>query len=153
MPSKAFLRQANESLVMNMIREHPGVSRLEIARQSKLSPTAITMITARLVRGGLLVEEKLPATTQLGRRPTALHLKAKSRLAIGVEITPSDAYLVLADLTGRTVEETAIPHAEDADTMLQQIHAAIQKLMDAAKAPLLGVECQYPESWNTLLAE
>ncbi len=144
MPSKAFLRQANESLVMNMIRERPGISRLEIARQSKLSPTAITMITARLVRGGLLVEEKLPATTQLGRRPTALHVQAKSRLAIGVEITPADAYLVLADLNGNTVEETDLPHAGTAEAMLEQIHAAILRMIDAAKAPVLGVGVSVP---------
>ena len=144
MPSKAFLRQANESLVMNMIREQPGISRLEIAHRSKLSPTAITMITARLVRGGLLVEEKLPGTTQLGRRPTALYLRAKSRLAIGVEITPSDAFVVLADLNGKTVEELDIPASGNPEAMLELIHAAILKMMDAAKAPLLGVGVSVP---------
>lgn len=144
MPSKAFLRQANESLVMNMIREHPGISRLEIARQSKLSPTAITMITARLVRGGLLFEEKLPATTQLGRRPTALYLQAKSRLAIGVEITPAGAYVVLADLNGNTVEEEDLPPSETPEAMLEQIHAAIIRMIDSAKTPVLGVGVSVP---------
>ena len=144
MPSKAFLRQANESLVMNMIREHPGISRLEIACQSKLSPTAITMITARLVRGGLLFEEKLPATAQLGRRPTALYLQSKSRLAIGVEITAADTSVVLADLTGRTLEESVVPPAGSAEAMLEPIHEAILKLMQKAEAPVLGVGVSVP---------
>ena len=144
MPSKAFLRQANESLVMNMIREHPGISRLEIARSSKLSPTAITMITGRLVRGGLLQEEKLKGTTQLGRRPTALYLQPASRLAIGVEINPTDAIVVLADLTGRTVEEIDIPAAGNPGVMLERINAALRKTIESAKAPVLGVGVSVP---------
>jgi predicted NBD/HSP70 family sugar kinase len=144
MPSKAFLRQTNESLVMNLIRENPGISRLEIARHSKLSPTAITMITARLVRGGLLYEEKLPVTTQLGRRPTALFLQAGSRLAIGVEITPSDAYLVLADLTGHTVEEAELPCEGTPEEMLARIHDTILQLMEKSQSPILGVGVSVP---------
>ncbi len=144
MPSKAFLRQANESLVMNLIRENPGISRLEIANHSKLSPTAITMITARLVRGGLLREEKLPPTTQLGRRPTALYVEAKSRLAIGVEINPFDAQVVLAELNGRTVEEIDVPANTDADAMLAEIHGAILQLIEKSHAPILGVGVSVP---------
>jgi len=127
-----------------MIREHPGISRLEIARESKLSPTAVTMITARLVQGGLLVEKKLEASSHLGRRPTALYLQANSRLAIGVEITPADAYLVLTDLTGKTVEELEVPHQADANSMLEQVHLGILKLIGRARSPLLGVGVSLP---------
>jgi uncharacterized membrane protein len=47
---KSALRQANECLVLNVIRENASVSRADIVRITGLSPSSVTFIINRLKR-------------------------------------------------------------------------------------------------------
>ena len=87
---KTSLREANERVVLMQILRQPGISRLEIVRTTGLSPSAITGIIDRLKAQNLLAEEKIE-TTLVGRPPSALYLRADTKLAIGVEIEPNEA--------------------------------------------------------------
>ena len=55
--NKSALRQANECLVLNMIRQNPLVSRADIGRITGLAPSSVTYIVGRLCRNKLICEQ------------------------------------------------------------------------------------------------
>ncbi|NUN03716.1 MAG: winged helix-turn-helix domain-containing protein, partial [Bryobacteraceae bacterium] len=65
---KSVLRQANERLILNAVRNNPTISRSDLSRITGLSPSSISFIVNRLVRRGVLTEEKLEKYSQVGRR-------------------------------------------------------------------------------------
>ena len=94
--NKSALRQANERLALNAIRQNPLLSRSDLARVTGLSPSSVTFIIKRLKRERLVCEEKTDGHAQVGRQPIALRLRADAKLAVGVEITLSGGRLALA---------------------------------------------------------
>ena len=120
---KSSLREANERLILNTVRARPGISRLALRETTGLSTTAITVIVNRLRASGFLVEDKAgSARAELGRRPTSLRLLPDARFAIGVEVTPTAAYGVLADLAGDILEErTAEPEPAAVEALVRSL--------------------------------
>lgn len=105
---KSALRQANERLVLNAIRQNESISRADIVRVTGLSPSSVTFIVKRLKREKLVGEEKLEGPSQVGRQPTSLRLQADARLAMGVEITLSGARIVLVGLDDVVLAKRAV---------------------------------------------
>ena len=107
--SKSDLRLGNERLVLDAIRENPTLSRADISRITALSPSTVTFIVERLLKQKLLREEQVENHAQVGRRPTALRLAPRAKVAVGIELTLTEARLVLSDWTGESLKERVIP--------------------------------------------
>ena len=139
---KSALRQANERLLLNTIRQRPGISRADIVRVTGLSPSSVTYIVKRLKRDRLVSEEKLEASGAVGRQPTALQLRRASRVGIGVEITLSGARIAVADLSDTLLSRTSVPWNPDAGAFFNQVHEAIRQILEPlapGKALAVGV--------------
>lgn len=128
--------------VLNRIRLEPGESRFDLARATGLSPAAITGLTERLLREGLIVEEKpsLGPLVKRGRRPTALRINARARLVAGVEISPDSASIALADLNGAIIEEHVVPAAARPAAFIDRIARALAEL----PGPVAGAGVSIP---------
>lgn len=136
---KSSIREANERLVHTMILRGRGIGRKQISRQSGLSASAVTMIVERLMKQGLVREEPVEGHSGLGRRPTALRVVPESRLAIGVEITPFEGTVALADLEGHIVEQRVTEASQDPVRFLGAVHEGVRELATVAAERLLGV--------------
>jgi predicted NBD/HSP70 family sugar kinase len=142
---KSVLRQGNERLVLNAIRQHPTVSRAEIARITGLSPSTVTFIVERLLKEQLLCEEQVTNHAQVGRPPTALRLRPEARVAVGVELTLSQALVVVADWNGQLLKERTIPRSDSHELFFDRIHGAIGTLLRSRAADeVLGVGVGLP---------
>jgi predicted NBD/HSP70 family sugar kinase len=142
---KSALRQANERLVLNSIRRSPGISRAEIARTTGFSRTSVTFVVNRLIRERLVVEEKVETGAQAGRPPTALHLAARSRMAIGVEVARTKSRVVLVDLSGEVVRQRDVPWQSDPNGFLGDLQLAICDVASGYKVrQILGVGISLP---------
>lgn len=146
---KSALRQANERLVLNAIREDPQLSRVEISRITGLSPSSVTFIVQRLAKGRLIREYRTDVIAQVGRPPTSLRLAQGARLAIGVEITHRNSRVALADWTGQILELRDVPWRSDPDEMLRTVHGVIRSLLSSKPANrFLGVGVSVPGTWD-----
>ncbi len=144
---KSTLRQANERLVLNLIRSNPGVSRLDIARTTRLSPSSVTYVVGRLKKRALLVEKKSSSHSQVGRKPTGLYLRSEARTVIGVEIALTETRIATANLNGEILSCESIPWHANPRVFLGRIHHAIQSVIRArGKANILGVGVAVPGS-------
>lgn len=98
------LRGYNAALVLGLLRgarEH-GVSRVELAERTGLTPQAVSKITARLRAEGLVTESGHTASTG-GKPPTVLRLVSGARQAVGLHLDRDELTAVLVDLTGESL--------------------------------------------------
>lgn len=100
------LRSHNTALVLDLLRGAGagGISRLELAERTGLTPQAVSKITARLREEGLAVEAGHRASTG-GKRRTVLRLVPGAGHAVGVHLDRDALRAVLVDLAGTVVAE------------------------------------------------
>ncbi|MFE9136788.1 ROK family protein [Streptomyces sp. NPDC007355] len=104
------LRHHNAALVLDLLRTagEPGISRLELAERTGLTPQAVSKITARLRAEGLAVEAGHRASTG-GKPRTVLRLVASAGYAVGVHLDRDELTTVLTDLAGTVVTRRRRP--------------------------------------------
>jgi predicted NBD/HSP70 family sugar kinase/biotin operon repressor len=100
------LRSHNTALVLDLLRTAgpDGISRLELAERTGLTPQAVSKITARLRDSGLATEAGRRASTG-GKPRTVLRLVPEAGHAVGVHLDRDELRVVLVDLTGTVVGE------------------------------------------------
>ncbi|MEV0009474.1 ROK family transcriptional regulator [Streptomyces sp. NPDC047973] len=104
------LRHHNASLVLDLLRVagEQGISRLELAERTGLTPQAVSKITARLRTEGLAAEAGRLASTG-GKPRTVLRLVPDAGYAVGLHLDRDELTAVLADLAGATVATRTFP--------------------------------------------
>ncbi|MEU6515733.1 ROK family transcriptional regulator [Streptomyces sp. NPDC046978] len=104
------LRSHNTALVLDLLRTagEPGISRLELAERTGLTPQAVSKITARLRADGLVTEAGRRASTG-GKPRTVLRLVPGAGHAVGLHLDRDELRAVLCDLTGAVVGARRAP--------------------------------------------
>ena len=126
---KSALRQANERLLLNAIRQNPAISRSDLARITGLSPSSISFIVNRLKREKMVFEEAVANHSQVGRRPTALRLAQDAKRAIAVEVALSGSRVALVDLAGGIVPERLVPWHPNHEILTHRIQSTIRSIL------------------------
>src|SRR6266852_6519476 len=78
------IRDINRQIVLNYVREREPISRAEIARETELQRSTISLIVDELRTEGLIEESSGESTG--GRPPSLLRLKRGDAVAIGVDL-------------------------------------------------------------------
>ncbi|MER6030386.1 ROK family transcriptional regulator [Streptomyces sp. NPDC001851] len=101
-----MVRSHNTALVLALLRDAgaEGISRLELAERTGLTPQAVSKITARLREEGLAAEAGRRASTG-GKPRTVLRLVPEAGHAVGVHLDRDGLRVVLVDLDGAVVGE------------------------------------------------
>ncbi|MEU7056273.1 ROK family transcriptional regulator [Streptomyces sp. NPDC046197] len=104
------LRSHNTALVLDLLRAAgaEGISRLELAERTGLTPQAVSKITARLREEGLAAEAGRRASTG-GKPRTVLRLVPEAGHAVGVHVDRDELRAVLVDLNGSVAAERRRP--------------------------------------------
>ncbi|WP_328326892.1 MULTISPECIES: ROK family transcriptional regulator [unclassified Streptomyces] len=100
------LRSHNAALVLELLRTagEAGISRLELAERTGLTPQAVSKITARLRADGLAAEAGHRASTG-GKPRTVLRLVPGAAYAVGLHLDRDRVSAVLVDLAGTVVAD------------------------------------------------
>ncbi|MFD5745891.1 ROK family protein [Streptomyces sp. NPDC127033] len=104
------LRGYNSALVLDLLRAagEGGISRLELAERTGLTPQAVSKITARLRAEGLAAEAGRRASTG-GKPRTVLRLVPSAAYAVGLHLDRDELTAVLVDLAGAPVAVRQVP--------------------------------------------
>ncbi|WP_371579999.1 ROK family protein [Streptomyces sp. NBC_01314] len=126
------LRSHNGALVLDLLRTAglAGISRLELADRTGLTPQAVSKITARLRADGLLTEAGYRASTG-GKPRTVLRLVPDAGHAVGLHLDRDELTAVLCDLTGAVVAERHAPLnlGAGADTVVEGAAREVEALL------------------------
>ncbi|MFF9570752.1 ROK family protein [Streptomyces sp. NPDC014685] len=105
-----MLRGHNAALVLDLLRSAgaEGISRIEIAERTGLTPQAVSKITARLRAEGLATGAGRRASTG-GKPRTVLRLVPEAGHAVGLHLDRDGLTAVLVDLAGAVVASRTTP--------------------------------------------
>ncbi|HHV61671.1 MAG TPA: ROK family transcriptional regulator [Firmicutes bacterium] len=94
------MKELNQSMILELIRERECISRADIAKELKLSPPTVSKIVSQLVSEGW-VDEIGAGESSGGRKPFLIKFNPRKHYAIGAYVGASRIIVGLADLDGR----------------------------------------------------
>jgi transcriptional regulator of PTS gene len=101
-------RENGRQHVFDAIRQAGRIARIDIARETQVSPATVTAITSELLSAGL-IEEITPegdrTGAKRGRPRVALKVRGAAHLIAGIKISDRSATVILVDFEGQTVGE------------------------------------------------
>ncbi len=103
-----LIQELNRSLILDTIRKRGAISRTEIAKTIKISPTTVTSAVNDLINEGLVFEDGV-GTSSGGRKPVLLRFNPKAHSVIGVSITNSFIKIADMDLEGNILKKEIHP--------------------------------------------
>ncbi|MFF7854895.1 ROK family protein [Streptomyces sp. NPDC007904] len=137
------LRSHNTALVLDLLRTAgaEGISRLELAERTGLTPQAVSKITARLREDGLAAEAGRRASTG-GKPRTVLRLVPEAGHAVGVHLDRDEVRAVLVDLEGAVVAERRAPLdlGAGAEAVLARVAGAVGSLRPPTATGAAGAD-------------
>jgi glucokinase len=127
-----------ESEILKKVRAHPGISRVALARELRISASTVGNYVGRLITEGLLSEfEK--AEREAGRPPTTLRLNPEGGRFIGVDFEAHNIMAMAVDFSDQPLKHVhaAIEKSNTVEDILKKIERSIvEVLADNSSRPL-----------------
>lgn len=133
--SQTSLREANRARIVDAIKKHGGLTQVELAGVTGLSPATVSNIVKELSASKVL---HTTPTTQSGRRAQYVTLAHALGLVVGVHFSTRHMRIALADVAHTVVAEHHLPLAKDhrADNELDRTTLLIADMLDNLKASM-----------------
>ncbi|MBR2686869.1 MAG: ROK family transcriptional regulator [Aquamicrobium sp.] len=139
-------RALNRRLVLNCLRRAGGLSRVEIAAMTGLSPAAVTGVTAELINEGMLVEGKGMQSIG-GRKPIPLSIDYQQHWSIGFKLMADRVEGTLTDLSTRPIGTCKVPlSSHDPEAVAAAVESGVAMLQkeNANSRKLVGIGVAMP---------
>ena len=136
------IRDINRQIVLNYVRELGPISRAEIARETALQRSTVSMIVDELRADGMI--EEVSGESTGGRPPSLLSLRAANAVAIGVDLGTVKTVMATSDLAGRLLEQEEFPTDSDVNVTLKNIVARAQRLIGSNRGTTEGIGISVP---------
>lgn len=129
--SQAGVAETNRSRIMQHLYHHGISSRAQIAKALRLTPAAITKITAQLIEAGA-IEETGGLEGEKNRRSIGLALDNTHFHVIGVKFARSLVQIGVFDLAGHASSLTTLPYVSNdtIDETIATVHGTIERLLN-----------------------
>lgn len=133
--SQTSLREANRARIVDAIKRHGGLTQVELAGATGLSPATVSNIVKELSSSGVLHTTQ---SIRSGRRAQHVTLAHALGLAVGVHFSPRHMRIALADVAHTVVAESHMPLAQDhrADNELDRVALLLADLLESVDTSL-----------------
>lgn len=126
------LRDMNEILVLNLVRERQPISRIDIAESTSLEGSTVSKIVARLLEAEFVYENGVgSASPQGGRKKRFLHLNPEKAYAVGVDLGPQHHEIAISDFSGRILRRMTTENSNDPQQALEAVARGVKKLLQS----------------------
>jgi glucokinase len=134
-----------ESEILKEVRAHPGISRVELARELQIAPSTVGNYVGRLITEGFLLESK-GAESEPGRPRTALRLRPEGGQFIGVDFEARNILAMAVDFSDRPLRQARrqIQKADSVADIIRKIEEAIAEVLPATRGRLLAIGVGVP---------
>ena len=136
------IRDINRQIVLNYVRELGPISRADIARETALQRSTISLIVDDLRVDGLI--EEVSGESTGGRPPSLLSLRTADSVAIGVDLGTVKTVMASSDLAGRVLEQEEFPTDNDVQKTLTKIVHCAQRLIAKNNGTIEGIGISLP---------
>ena len=136
------IRHINRQIVLNYVRERGPISRAEIAHETALQRSTISLIVEELRIEGLI--EELSGESTGGRPPILLSLRTADAVAIGVDVGTTRTIVATSDLAGRVLQQEQFETHPDANETTNIIIDLSRKLIAQNNGTIEGIGISLP---------
>jgi N-acetylglucosamine repressor len=145
---KQLMRDMNVAAVVDCVRRHGRVARVDISKRTGLGRSTVTELVSFLIDDGLLVEAGTDVSSG-GRRPVLLELVPSARYAVGVKLAPEAVTAAVVDLSATVVGRSQRPVSRSlpAQQVLTAVVDAVRAALDdvsASSDQVIGVGVALP---------
>lgn len=132
---QSFLKQINRTAMIQLVRAQEGLSRADIAKQTGLTKSTVSLLVQELIDEGWLCEEAVQIKGTVGRRPTPLALDTERLGLCGVDLGCDFLNVIICNLKGEVLHHQMQPFSDTSidarlDGLLPMLHRAINTLPD-----------------------
>ena len=136
---QSLIKKINQSIVLEMIRNHCPISRAQIAELTGLTKGTVSTIVNDLMKDNLVYEIG-PGRSSGGRRPVMLMFNKAAGYSIGVDLGVNYLLTVLTDLQGNIVlEQTTLYQDLSYDEILSLLKKDLRTVIDQAPSSTYGI--------------
>ena len=141
-----LIQELNRSIILKTIRHYGPISRSEIAKRNKISPTTVTAAVRKLLQQGLVFEDGVGASSG-GRKPILIRFSPESRFVFGVAITNSSIKIAEMNLEAKVRRQKVFPVYNLTgklviDYLLKSIDQFLEEYSDLTKC--IGISIIFP---------
>jgi predicted NBD/HSP70 family sugar kinase len=136
------IRNINRQIVLNYVRERGPISRAEIAHETALQRSTVSLIVEELRIEGLI--EELSGESTGGRPPILLSLRTADAVAIGVDVGTTRTMVATSDLAGRVLHQETFETNPDANKTTKSIIDLSRKLINENDGTIEGIGISLP---------
>ncbi|GAB3621827.1 ROK family transcriptional regulator [Glutamicibacter endophyticus] len=143
----------NQAVILESIRRAPdGISRVELAGSTGLSPQTISNVVRRLLDDGIVREDRTIVSGP-GKPRTVLELEGNRLISIGIHLDPSVITFVVMNLRGEVIRQRKIetPNLEVISETIQTMATNVKELIAEIRVPkkhVVGVGIAVPGPVN-----
>ncbi len=136
---QSLIKKINQSIVLEMIRNHCPISRAQIAELTGLTKGTVSTIVNDLMKDHLVYEIG-PGRSSGGRRPVMLMFNKVAGYAVGVDLGVNYLLTVLTDLQGNIVHEQITPYQDlTYEEILSLLKKDLRTVIDQAPSSTYGI--------------
>lgn len=136
------IRDINRQIVLNYVRERGPISRAEIAHETALQRSTVSLIVEELRVDGLI--EEVSGESTGGRPPILLSLRTADAVAIGVDVGTNRTIVATSDLAGRVLEQYQFETNPDANETTKEIIDRARKFIKKTRGTIEGIGVSLP---------
>jgi len=136
------IRDINRQIVLNYVRERGPISRAEIAHETALQRSTVSLIVEELRADGLIQE--ISGESAGCRPPILLSLRTVNAVAIGVDIRTDRTMVASSDLAGRILQQEEFDTDADPLRTITQIINRARILSARNKGTIEGIGVSVP---------
>lgn len=147
--TRTHIKVHNRDLVLKTIFSKENISRAEIARITRLTPTTVSNIVSDLIDEGMVSEIGV-GQSQVGKTPILLSLIEDSRWLIGLDLAQNQFRGGVVNLRGKIRDVVSIPVDNgNGIKALPLVYQILDQLIGSTSQPLSGIGVGTPGLINT----
>lgn len=148
------VRSYNERLILSLLLQNEGISRMEIGKRTGLSAQTVSVIVRSLEQDGLVAKGEAQKG-RMGPPTIALSLNPEGAYSVGISLGHRHTDVVLLNFVGDVKYQTTIanPHPTQASNQSQlvtTVKEALAALPDRDSSRLTGIGLAIPEDVHEL---
>jgi len=136
------IRNINRQIVLNYVRERGPISRAEIAHETALQRSTVSLIVEQLRVDGLI--EEVSGESTGGRPPVLLSLRTNDAVAIGVDLGTTRTIVATSDLAGRVLDQEQFETNPSSAKTTKEIIDCAQRFIRRNNGTIEGIGVSLP---------
>jgi len=148
------VRSYNERLVLSLLLQNNGLSRMEIGNRTGLSAQTVSVIVRSLEQEGLVIKGEA-VKGRMGPPTIPLSLNPEGAYSVGISLGHRHTDVVMIDFVGQVKFYTSLPLPDETDPtnhsrLVETVNQALAALPDKQEGRMAGIGLAIPEDQEEL---